>query len=91
VHAAAGLPAAEADSHWEKLMEEFHKAPFDMARPPLMRVLLAVLPGHQRHRLLFTMHHGEPLGIVNNSTPEPPVQHYCQTLYPRCTADTTPL
>jgi len=71
-------------------MEEFHKAPFDMARPPLMRVLLAVLPGHQRHRLLFTMHHGELLGNVNNSMPKQPVQQHCQTLY-RCTADTTPL
>eukprot|EP00775_Hariotina_reticulata_P001359 gene1359-1700_t len=43
------LPGTEANLRWEQLIEEFHKAPFDMARPPLMRVLLAVLPGFQRH------------------------------------------
>ncbi|TDQ50729.1 non-ribosomal peptide synthetase [Actinorugispora endophytica] len=48
--------AALADERFEELLAEDRAERFDPARPPLLRALLALLPGGRR-RLLLTLHH----------------------------------
>ncbi|MET8014843.1 amino acid adenylation domain-containing protein, partial [Streptomyces sp. NPDC005266] len=51
----SGLSAAEAEAEADRLAEE-DLAPFDLAVPPALRLLLLKL-GTARHRLLVTSHH----------------------------------
>ncbi|MET8074679.1 condensation domain-containing protein, partial [Streptomyces sp. NPDC005271] len=51
----SGLPAAEAEAEADRLAEE-DLAPFDLAVPPALRLLL-LKRGADRYRLVVTMHH----------------------------------
>ncbi|MFD0200426.1 MULTISPECIES: non-ribosomal peptide synthetase [Saccharothrix] len=48
--------AADPEADYAELVDEERARRFDMARAPLLRLVLVVLPG-QVHRLLLTMHH----------------------------------
>ncbi|SEG80937.1 amino acid adenylation domain-containing protein [Thermomonospora echinospora] len=52
----SGLPAAQAEAEAVRLADAERAHRWDMARPPLLRFLLARL-GPDRHRLIFTNHH----------------------------------
>ncbi|MEE4547011.1 condensation domain-containing protein, partial [Streptomyces sp. V4-01] len=51
-----GLPASEAAAALDRVMAEERTTPFDLARPPLLRVVLIRLAA-DLHRLVLTNHH----------------------------------
>ncbi|MFI9509699.1 amino acid adenylation domain-containing protein [Nocardia sp. NPDC052566] len=51
-----GLPVEEAEREAAELVRRAGAEPFDIGRPPLLRVLLLHLTG-ARHRLILTAHH----------------------------------
>jgi amino acid adenylation domain-containing protein/non-ribosomal peptide synthase protein (TIGR01720 family) len=50
------LPAAEVTSHWSSVRERAALAKMDLAKAPLVRIVLA-RTGRERSRLLFAFHH----------------------------------
>ncbi|MGW6055208.1 amino acid adenylation domain-containing protein [Streptomyces sp. NPDC055189] len=52
----SGLGDAETEAEAARLADEERSRPFDLRRPPLLRLLLVRLGG-DRHRLLLTNHH----------------------------------
>jgi amino acid adenylation domain-containing protein len=50
------LPAPRREEEARRLAAEEARRPFDLARPPLLRLLLARLGGAE-HRLIFNLHH----------------------------------
>ncbi|HSF38669.1 MAG TPA: amino acid adenylation domain-containing protein, partial [Thermoanaerobaculia bacterium] len=51
-----GLPAADREAEWLRWAWHEARRPFDLARGPLLRVVLLRL-GEREHGLLFTLHH----------------------------------
>src|SRR5215467_3576554 len=50
------LDGAQQEEFVEALLESDREEPFDLAKPPLMRVLLVDL-GEKRHHLIWSIHH----------------------------------
>ena len=63
----SGLPASERDAEANRLVREEACRPFDLARGPLLRILLLRLDA-QRHIVALTMHHvvsdGWSMGVL---------------------------
>ena len=51
-----GLPAAEIEPRWQALLAADRARGFDLAKPPLLRLLLARI-GEDSHRLVWSSHH----------------------------------
>ncbi|HEY2738967.1 MAG TPA: condensation domain-containing protein, partial [Thermoanaerobaculia bacterium] len=82
-----GLPSAEIESRWQSLLAADRARGFDLARPPLMRLLL-VRTGEDSHRLAWSSHHllfdgwcfslilGEVFALYAGAEPPPPPRPY---------------
>lgn len=85
------VPADEVESRFTALMRDEQERPFDLARPPLMRVVWVTLPGG-RTRVLWSVHHllfdGWSLGVILGDLskagvelpPAPPYREYFRWL-----------
>jgi amino acid adenylation domain-containing protein len=63
----SGMPEGEREAELQRLLDEFARRPFDLARGPLLRVALVRL-GDEEHGVLFAMHHiisdGWSMGVL---------------------------